>query len=58
MAQVAVLLPSTVVTVIVALPAETPVTKPLLFTVATEVLLLLQVTLLSVALAGKTISVS
>jgi hypothetical protein len=40
-AQVAVLLPSVVVTVIVALPADTAVTKPLDDTVATEVELLL-----------------
>jgi hypothetical protein len=40
-AQIAVLLPSAVVTVIVALPADTAVTKPLDDTVATEVELLL-----------------
>ena len=42
---VAVLEPSAVVTVIVAVPTETPVTSPLALTVATAVLLLLQVTL-------------
>ena len=42
---VAVLAPSAVVTVIVAVPTETPVTSPVALTVATAVLLLLQVTL-------------
>ncbi len=51
-AQVAVLLPSTVVTVIVDVPGETAVTRPLLFTVATEGSLLDQVTFLLVALDG------
>jgi len=57
-AQVAVFAPSTVVTVMVALPAATAVTTPLELTVATEVLLLLQLTLLLVALAGDTVAVS
>jgi hypothetical protein len=43
--EVAVLAPSAVVTVIVAVPTDTPVTSPLSLTVATAVLLLLQVTL-------------
>jgi hypothetical protein len=42
--QDAVLLPSAVVTVMVALPAATGVTSPLVLTVATLVLLLDQVT--------------
>ena len=45
MTEVAVKLPSAVVTVIVTVPTETPVTSPLALTVATAVLLLLQVTL-------------
>ena len=57
--QVAVLLePSAVFAVIVALPLDTAVTKPVLLTVATEVLLLVQVTLLSVALLGVTVALS
>ena len=44
-AQTAVLAPSTVVTVILAEPAATAVTKPLALTVATAVLLELHVTL-------------
>lgn len=56
--QVAVLLPSTVVTVMVALPPPTAVTRPLLLTVATDVLLLDQVTLLLLALPGDTVAVS
>jgi hypothetical protein len=52
--QVAVLPPSAVVTMMIAVPAATAVTIPLLFTVATPVLLLLQVTFLFVALAGNT----
>jgi hypothetical protein len=43
-ALVAVLAPSAVVTVIVAEPEAIPVTKPLVFTVATDALLVLQVT--------------
>ena len=57
-AQVAVLLPSCVVTVMVALPAATPVTKPVALTVATEVLLEVQVTVLLVAFAGATVAVN
>ena len=56
-AQVAVLLPFWVVTVIVAEPCATAVTVPLA-TVATFVLLLDQVTFLLVALAGNTVGVS
>jgi hypothetical protein len=47
-----------VVTVIVALPAAIAVTRPELFTVATEVLLLLQLTFLLVASDGCTVAVS
>ncbi len=43
--EVAVLEPSAVVTVMVAVPTDTPVTSPVALTVATAVLLLLQVTL-------------
>ena len=42
--EVAVRAPSAVVTVIVAVPTLTPVTSPVALTVATAVLLLLQVT--------------
>jgi hypothetical protein len=55
--QVAVLLPSKVVTVIVALPAETALTVPP-DTVATDVLLLLHDTFLFVALEGETVALS
>jgi hypothetical protein len=51
-AQVAVLLPSAVVTVIIAFPAATAVTVPLVDTVATAVLLLLHNTFGFVALDG------
>ena len=54
--QVAVLLPSSVVTVIVAVPAFNAVTLPL-ETVATEVLLLFQLTFLLVALLGLIVAV-
>jgi hypothetical protein len=54
--QVAVLLPSTVVAVMVAFPAATPVTTPFA-TVATAVLLLVHVTALLVALEGETVAV-
>jgi len=54
---VAVLLPSWVVTVIVAVPAALPVTVPP-FTVAMPVLLLDQVTVLFVALLGATVATS
>ena len=56
--QVAFLPPSVVVTEIVALPAFTAVTTPVLETVATAVLLEVQVTDLSVAFAGATVAVS
>ena len=55
--HVAVLLPLTVVTVMVALPTPTPVTFPFASTVATEVLLLLHVTLSAVP-SGKKVGVS
>jgi hypothetical protein len=53
--QVAVLPPSTVVTVMVALPAPTKVTKPLA-TAATDELLVDQLTLLLEALLGLTVA--
>ena len=56
--EVAVLPPSWVVTVIVAVPAATAVTKPLAFTLAIPLLLLLQLTFLFVALEGATVAVS
>ena len=52
----AVLLPSCVVTVILAVPAETAVTNPDEFTVATAVLLELHVTVLLVAFAGAIVA--
>ena len=52
MALVAVLPPSWVVTVMVALPRATPVTSPVLLTVATNVLFELQLTVLLVAFEG------
>lgn len=54
--QVAVKLPSSVVTVMVAVPAATAVTLPVLSTVATLVSLEDQVTFLLVALAGFTVA--
>jgi hypothetical protein len=57
-AQVAVLLPSTVVTVMFALPMATPVTKPLADTVAIAGALLLNVTALLVALSGVTMGIN
>ena len=57
-AQVACRPPSTVVTVIVAVPSFLAVTTPELETVATEVLLDDQVTDLSVAFEGDTVAVS
>jgi hypothetical protein len=51
-AHVAVLLPSTVVTVMVAVPAATAVTRPFADTVAAEVLLLVHVRFWFVALDG------
>jgi len=56
MVQDEVMLPSTVVTVIVAIPALTPTTFPLEETVATVGSLVVQVTLLLVALVGAMIS--
>jgi hypothetical protein len=57
--QVAVFPPSTVVAKMVAVPALTPVTTPVvLFIVAIEVSLLVHVTLLLVASAGSTAAVS
>jgi hypothetical protein len=55
--QVAVLLPSTVLTFIAAVPGETAVTLPLL-TVATDELLLAHVTAAFVALLGATVAIS
>ena len=49
------LLPSVEVATIVAEPAVMPVTSPLLFTVATAVLLEFQFSTLLAALAGKTV---
>ncbi len=57
-AHVAVLFPSAVVTVIVAVPAATPVTNPALLTVAALVLLLVQVKLWFVAFVGVIVAVS
>ena len=58
MTLVAIFPPSCVVTVMVALPCARPVTRPVLFTVATDVLSELQVTVLLVASNGKTVAVS
>jgi hypothetical protein len=55
--QVAVILLSTVVTVMIALPSDTAVTTPLADTLATEVALLFHDTDLFVALLGATIAV-
>ena len=57
-AHVAVLFPSAVFTVIVALPALTPVITPLALTFATLALLLDQVTFLFDASLGLTVAVS
>ena len=58
-AQVAVLFdPSAALAVMVALPLDTAVTKPVLLTVATDGLLLLHITLLLVAFSGVTVAVS
>ena len=54
--QIAILLPSTVVTVIFAVPEETEVTTPVELTVATPGSEELQVTFLLVALAGTTVA--
>ena len=51
-------LPSWAVTMIVALPGDFAVTRPLLLTVATLVLLDVQVTDLLLALLGRTVAVS
>jgi len=56
--QLAVLLPSSVMTVMVAVPVEKAVTVPVVETFATEVLLLCQRTVLLLALEGKTVAVS
>jgi hypothetical protein len=56
MTEVAVKLPSAVVTVMVAVPTDTPVISPVALTVATAVLLLLQVTLWFVAFAGAIVA--
>jgi hypothetical protein len=56
MTLVAVLAPSAVVTVMVAVPTLMPVTRPVALTVATAVLLLLQVTAWFVALAGAIVA--
>jgi hypothetical protein len=56
--DVAVFDPSCVVTVMVAVPAATPETNPLALTVATNVLLDAQLTVLLVAFAGATAAVS
>jgi hypothetical protein len=54
----AVLLPSCDVTVMLALPAATAVTSPVLFTVATDVLSELQETILFVAFDGEMVSIN
>ena len=56
--QVAVRAPSCVVTVMVAVPCDTAVTTPLVFTVAIAELLVLHVTLRLVAFWGSTVGVS
>ena len=56
--QVAVLLPSSVVTVIVAVPFATAVTFPFASTVATFASLVLKFTFLFVAFAGATVAFS
>lgn len=56
--QLAVFVPSSVVTVIVAVPALTAVTLPVLLTVATDVFDDLQLTFLFVAVDGATVAVS
>ena len=56
--QVAVFSPSTVVTVIVAVPTPAPVTVPLDETIATDVLLEDHETLFSAAFVGKTVAVN
>jgi hypothetical protein len=56
--QVAVIPPSTVLTVIIAFPAATALTTPVAETVAIAVLLLLHVTFLFVALVGETVAIN
>ena len=56
--QVAVLPPSCVVAIIVAEPADMAVTRPLLLTEATDGLLLVQFTVLLVALAGRMVGIN
>ena len=56
--QLAVRLPSSVVTVITAVPAETALTTPFSSTVATSALSLAQVILPLVAFSGATVAVS
>jgi len=56
--QVAVLPPSCVVAIIVAEPVDMAVTRPLLLTEATDGLLLVQFTVLLVALAGRMVGTS
>ena len=58
MVLVAVLAPSCVVTVMMAVPGATAVTNPLALTVATAVLLELQLTILFVAFDGETVAVT
>ena len=58
MAVVAVLPPSTVVTVIVAVPTETAVTIPVALTVATAVLFEVQIRFLLLAFAGAIVDAS
>ena len=58
MADVAVLFPSVVLTVIVAEPIARPVTRPVAVTVAMAVLLDDQVTFLLVAFEGATVAVN
>ncbi len=55
--HLAVLAPSSAVTVMVALPGATAVTSPVLETVATFSLLEVQLTFLFVALSGRTVAV-
>ena len=56
--HIALILPSALVQVIVAVPLPMPVTVPSDETVATLLLSLLYVTLLSVAFSGKTVALS
>jgi hypothetical protein len=56
--ELAVIAPSCVVTVIVADPTATAVTRPVLLTVATELLDEVHITFLLVAFEGETVAVS